>query len=128
MQGMSLVVVAIISLVAGNTMMMSFRERIRELAVFKAIGFQSGRVFRIVLAESLMLALFGSLAGIVPATIILTLVPLRRLNFGPISAIEVSPIAVVVSLVIALGVGLMAGLWPAWQSMKLKSVDALRQA
>ena len=52
MQAMAIVVVFIVALVAGNTMMMSFRERTRELAVFKAIGFQSRRVFFIVLAES----------------------------------------------------------------------------
>ncbi len=128
MRVMAIVVVVIISLVAGNTMMMSFRERIRELAVFKAIGFQSGRVFRIVLAESVVLAMFGSLSGIIPATIVLYYFPLRKLNFGPISAIEVSPIAVAGSLVIALLVGLVAGILPAWQAMRLNSVDALRRA
>ncbi len=127
MQAMAIVVVCIIALVAGNTMMMSFRERIRELAVFKAIGFQSGRIFTIVLAESAILALIGSLAGVLPTAAILTLVPMRGLRMGPISRVEISPVAVIVSIVIALIVGLAAGLWPAYQAMRLRSVDALRR-
>jgi len=127
MQAMAIVVVCIIALVAGNTMMMSFRERIRELAVFKAIGFQSGRIFTIVLAESAILALIGSLAGVLPTAAILTLVPMRGLRMGPISSVEISPVAVIVSVVIALVVGLAAGLWPAYQAMRLRTVDALRK-
>lgn len=127
MQTMAIVVVFIIALVAGNTMMMSFRERTRELAVFKAIGFQAPRIFFIVLAESLMLALIGSLLGIVPVAIALVLFPVRGLRLGPISSLEVSPMAVIVSLVIALAVGLVAGLWPGYQAMRLKTVDALRR-
>lgn len=127
MKAMAIVVVCIIALVAGNTMMMSFRERIRELAVFKAIGFQSGRIFAIVLAESTMLALIGSLAGVLPTAALLTLVPIRGLRMGPISSVEVSPVAVVVSILIALVVGLAAGIWPAYQAMSLRSVDALRR-
>ncbi len=127
MQAMAVVVVVIIALVAGNTMMMSFRERMRELAVFKAIGFQSGRIFTIVLAESAMLALIGSLAGVVPTALILLFFPVRNLRMGPISTFEVSPVAVAVSIVIAVCVGLAAGLWPAYQAMRLRTVEALRK-
>jgi len=127
MRAMAIVVVCIVGLVAGNTMMMSFRERIRELAVFKAIGFQSGRIFTIVLAESAMLSLIGSLAGVLPTAALLTLVPIRGLRMGPISSVEVSPVAVAVSIGIALIVGLAAGLLPAYQAMRLRSVDALRR-
>jgi len=126
MQAMAAVVVFIVALVAGNTMMMSFRERTREIAVFKAIGFSSGRVFRIVLSESIMLALIGSLGGVLPAAAALLLFPPRALRIGPMSSLELSPVAVVASLVIALMVGLAAGIWPAYQAMRLRTVDALR--
>jgi len=127
MKGMALVVVFVIALVAGNTMMMSFRERIRELAVFKAIGFQAGRVFFIVLAESVMLAVIGAAAGVLPTAAALTLFPIRKLNLGPITMLEISPVAVAASLAIALVVGLVAGLWPAYQALRLRTVDALRK-
>jgi putative ABC transport system permease protein len=127
MQAMAVVVVFVIALVAGNTMMMSFRERMRELAVFKAIGFQSRRIFTIVLAESLMMALVGALAGIIPACLFLNLFPMQRMNMGMLGLMRVSPLAVAGSLTIALLVGLTAGLWPAIQALKLKTVDALRR-
>ncbi len=127
MQAMSIVVVVVITLVAGNTMMMSFRERMRELAVFKAIGFQASTVFRIVLSESLLLAMGGSLLGVAPVALYLYFNPLRFMRFGPMGIIEVSWIAVAVSMVIALLVGLAAGAWPAYQAMRLRTTDALRR-
>lgn len=127
MQATATVVVFIIALVAGNTMMMSFRERTREIGVFKAIGFQRGRVFRIVLAESVILALVGSLLGVLPTAIGLAMYPIRLTRMGPISRLEVSPVAVGVALFIALLVGVLAGLWPAYQAQRLKTVDALRR-
>ncbi len=127
MRAMAVVVVFVVALVAGNTMMMSFRERMRELAVFKAIGFQSRRIFVIVLAESLMLSTIGAVAGIVPTAVVLAVFPTRALSYAPISALEVSPIAVAGSLAIALAVGLAAGFWPAYQAMRLRTADALRK-
>lgn len=127
MKVMAIVVVVVIALVAGNTMMMSFRERMRELAVFKAIGFQSGRIFRIVLAESLMLALSGAVLGIVPTVVLLQLPFMKnRLAFGQISSLEPSRWAVAGSLMIALAVGVVAGIWPAYQALRLRTVTALR--
>ncbi|GMU35208.1 MAG: ABC transporter permease [Planctomycetia bacterium] len=128
MQAMAIVVVVIIGLVAGNTMMMSFRERMRELAVFKAIGFQSGRIFFIVISESILLALIGSLLGVLPMWGILSMLPIARLvNFGPISGFAVSPVAVVGSICIALLVGVASGMWPAYRAMRLRTTDALRR-
>ncbi len=127
MSAMSIVVVVVVSLVAGNTMMMSFRERTRELAVFKAIGFQSGRIFRIVLGESVLLAFIGALTGIVPVAAYLYFIPIRGLRMGPISMIEVSWSAVGISMLIAILVGFAAGLWPAIQALRLKTTDALRR-
>jgi putative ABC transport system permease protein len=126
MQAMAIVVVVIIALVAGNTMMMSFRDRTRELAVFKAIGFQNRRIFLIVLGESVALAMFGALIGVLPTAALLTAIPIRRLGFLPISALTVSPAAIIGSLVIALLVGLAAGITPAIHALRLRTVDALR--
>lgn len=123
---MALVVVFIIALVAGNTMMMSFRERTRELAVFKAIGFQAHRVFLIVLSESLLLALLGSLLGIVPVAAGLLLVPRKYMTHGAFAPPELSVAAVAGSLAIGLIVGLAAGVWPAYQALRLRTTDALR--
>jgi putative ABC transport system permease protein len=124
---MAMVVVLVIALVAGNTMMMSFRERTRELAVFKAIGFQAWRVFVIVLSESLLLALLGSLLGIAPVCAVLLLLPRKLLMMGSFSPPPLSPVAVAGSLAIGLTVGIVAGVWPAYQALRLRTSDALRR-
>lgn len=130
MRMMAIVVVAIIALVAGNTMMMSFRERTRELAVFKAIGFPNRRVVTIVLGESVLLALVGALIGVIPTVALLVVLPVRKLlpGFLPVAQLEISPTAVGVSLGIAVFVGLLAGLLPAYHALKLQTVSALRRA
>lgn len=127
MRAMAGVVVFIVALVAGNTMMMSFRERMRELAVFKAIGFPSGRIFRIVLMESVLLALVGSAAGILPAATFLYLAPIKGLRMGPVASLELSIPAVLISLAIGTFVGFAAGIWPAYQALRLSTVHALRR-
>lgn len=127
-QAISIVVLLIITMIGGNTVMMNFRERVGELAVFKAIGFRAGRVFRIVMAESVAIALVGSLLGVVPVTILLAVFPVRGMFLGPIGGLAVSPIGVVGAMVMAVVIGSLAGLWPAYQAMRLRTVDALRQA
>jgi putative ABC transport system permease protein len=126
-RSMALVVVFIIALVAGNSMMMSFRERTSELAVFKALGFPPRRVFGLVLAESLLLALLGSLLGIVPTATGLALIPRQMLISASFSPPRFSALAVVGALTIGIVVGLLAGVWPAYQALRLRTTDALRR-
>ena len=124
---MAMVVVFITALVAGNTMTMSFRERTSELAIFKAIGFRAWRVFSIVLSESVLLALLGSLLGIVPVCTALLLIPHKYLAKGSFSPPELSLTAVAQSLAIGLAVGVVAGFWPAYRALRLRTTDALRR-
>ena len=113
-----------ILLVAGNTMAQSVRERASELAVFKAMGFTNELTLALVLAESLVLAAVGGLTGLglawaiaargspVPAMLPVFYLPVRYVVIG-------------VLLVIALGV--VAGILPALQAMRLRIADALRR-
>ncbi|MBI3758217.1 MAG: ABC transporter permease, partial [Deltaproteobacteria bacterium] len=126
MNTMAIIILVIVALVSGNTMMMSFRERTRELAMLKAMGFQRGRIFRVVLSESLLLALLGGVLGVLPALLLLPILPLRKLGI-PIGALQVSPYAIVGSLSVALLVGFFAGIWPAYQALRLRTVDGLRR-
>jgi putative ABC transport system permease protein len=58
----SAVIFAII-LVAANTMAMSIRERVREIGVLKTLGFFNDRILFLLIGESLLLSLFGTLIG-----------------------------------------------------------------
>lgn len=63
-QGVSFIIVAIILVVVANTMAMSVRERTREYAVLKTLGFGAGSIMALVLGESVSLTLAGGALGI----------------------------------------------------------------
>ncbi len=113
-----------ILLVTGNTMMQSVRERTAELAVLKTVGFSSRLVLALVLAESLALtALGGGLGLLLGWLAILRGDPTG--GFLPIFFFPPKDMLIGAGYVAALG--LVAGLLPAVQAMKLRVVDALRR-
>ncbi|MBV9428856.1 MAG: ABC transporter permease, partial [Bradyrhizobiaceae bacterium] len=63
-----------ILMIVGNTMALSVRERTREIGVLKTLGFSGGRILRLVLGESILLALIGGLPGLGLAIVFLLLV------------------------------------------------------
>lgn len=113
-----------ILLVAANTMAQSVRERTSELAVLKTLGFSDGLILLLVLVESSVVALVGGGIG-------LGLAWLFALNGDPTHGMLPSfylPSADLVSgALFALLLGLIAGILPAVQAMRLRIVDALRR-
>jgi putative ABC transport system permease protein len=111
-------------LVTGNTMAIAVRERMRELAVLKAVGFSDAFVLSLVLGESLFLAAVGGGLG-------LALSKLFTLRGDPTGGMlpyfYLAPPAVILGLLAALAVGVAAGILPAWSAMRLRVVDALRR-
>jgi putative ABC transport system permease protein len=112
-------------LVTGNTMAISVRERISELAVFKAIGFSDRAVLFFVLAESLIIALIGGLAGLLFA--VLAVPALGRALNGLLPNLVLSPLILALGLVLAIAVGLVSGMLPGVMAMRLRVVNALRR-
>ena len=111
-------------LVTGNTMAMSVRERIGELAVMKTVGFTDHGTLNLVMAESTVLATVGGALGLVLAK----LFTLRGDPTGGLLGIYYLPYSkMVVGLVFAIGLGLVAGLIPGLNAMRLRIVDALRR-
>jgi putative ABC transport system permease protein len=111
-------------LVTGNTMAIAVRERTRELAVLKAVGFSDRFVLALVIAEAVVVAAVGGGVG-------LALVKLFTLRGDPTGGLlpffYLPPDATVVGMALALAVGLMAGILPALSAGKLRVVDALRR-
>lgn len=112
-------------LVTGNTMAISVRERTSELAVFKAIGFSDRMVLFFVLAESLLIALVGGVAGLLLAVMAIPILA-NALN-GMLPQLVLAPSVVALGLVTALAVGLASGLLPGVGAMRLQIVNALRR-
>jgi putative ABC transport system permease protein len=111
-------------LVTGNTMAIAVRERMRELAVLKAVGFTDGFVLLLVLAESLLVAALGGALGVALAKIFTLggdptrgLLPFFYLPWD----------AMALGLGLALAVGMAAGILPAISAMRLNVVTAMRK-
>lgn len=112
-------------LVTGNTMAISVRERVGELAVLKAIGFSDRWVLFFVLAESLTIALVGGVLGLGLA--LLAIPALGAALNGLLPALILSPAVLSSGLAIALVVGIVSGILPGIGAMRLRVVNALRR-
>jgi len=111
-------------LVSANTMAMSIRERTREVAVLRTLGFTRERIFQLLLSEALAIALIGGLLGVALATLIIG--ALSRPGIGmPVSMHMTTATALVVMLVAAL-VGVTSAVIPSYRASRLHIVDALR--
>ena len=109
-------------LVTGNTMAIAVRERTSELATLKAIGFTARFVLGLVLVESMLIALVGGLLGIGVAKLLIK----QDLTQGLI-LLYLPSAAIMAGIVIALATGLVAGLIPAFNAMRLNVATALRR-
>jgi len=116
-----------ILLVAGNTMAQSVRERTQELGVLKAVGFSNELVLGVVLGESLLITVLGGLAG-------LTLGWVMVMGLGQAGFIQqyfplffIPGHSLILGGVLAVALGIVAGILPALQAMRLRLAEALRR-
>ena len=112
-----------ILMIVGNTMMMSVRERTREIGVLKTLGFTGGRILRLVLGESILLALIGGLPGLGLAVVFLLLV--RDSLTGILPHINIAPAIMLAGIALMVVLGVVTGLVPALNAMRLKIAAAL---
>ena len=113
-----------ILLVTGSTMSQAVRERLGELGVLKAIGFTNGRLLALVLGESCLLTLVGGGIGLAGAWALTS----RGDPTGGLLPLFFFPTRdLVLGIGIALALGLITGVLPALQAMRLRTADALRR-
>lgn len=108
-----------------NTMMMSVFERTREIGILRAVGWRRARVLRLILGESLLLGLLAALAGTLLGWGVAGAVVLLPQASGLISPAYGSELFLK-ALVIALVVGLLGGLYPAYRAAQILPQEALR--
>ncbi|MGH7757901.1 MAG: ABC transporter permease [Candidatus Dormibacteria bacterium] len=118
--------VAGISLLVGgigvmNIMLVSVAERVREIGLRKALGATPRLIRRQFLLEASMLGLSGGAMGVALGAIAALVLP--RFVSNPV---EISPLAVVGALMVAVGIGLIFGVYPATRAARLAPIDALR--
>ena len=112
-----------ILMIVGNTMALSIRERTREIGVLKTLGFSGARILRMVLGESVLLALLGGLPGLAIAALITLALRNSLANIAP--AFAVSPDIALEGLALMVALGLITGMIPALNAMRLKIATAL---
>jgi len=118
--------IASIALVVGgigimNIMLVSVRERTREIGIRKAVGARDRDVLAQFLIEALTLSLLGGLVG----------TGIGLLTSAAIGSVAgwgftFNPLTVVVALAFSLGIGVIFGVWPARQAARLDPINALR--
>jgi ABC-type antimicrobial peptide transport system permease subunit len=121
-----LLCVALISLIVGgvgimNIMLVSVTERTREIGLRMAVGARARDILRQFLVEAVLLCLAGGILGIF----------LGRGSSYLVTDIlrwptEVSIPAIVASVAVSVGVGIIFGYYPAWKASRLDPIDALR--
>jgi putative ABC transport system permease protein len=123
----SSVVVFTILLVTANTMAMSIRERAREIAVLKTLGFTGGRLLGLLMAESAGIALAGGLLGTVGARVFYSVVDVWKhtQGFFPIFVVEFETIAF--GLLLAVLIGVTSAALPAYRVSRQTIAHALRR-
>jgi putative ABC transport system permease protein len=127
----SLIILFAVTLIVANTVAMSARERVTEIAVMRVLGFRRSHILSFILSESVLMSLIGGLLGILLAKFLLipaivaggskTALAVFLLNF------KVTWQVFLGAFLVAVGIGVLAGFVPAIRSSRLKIVDGLRQ-
>ena len=124
MIAISTVVLFTIVLMAANTMSYSVRERTAELAAMKTLGFTNGLILTLVLVESLFIAALGGGLGLALAWLI---VQGGDPTGGALPIFVLPPRDVALGVFLIVTVGVLAGLVPALEAMRLRITYALRR-
>jgi putative ABC transport system permease protein len=111
-------------LVCANTMAMSIRERTREVAVLRTLGFTRPNVLYLLLGEAIAISLLGGFCGLAFASVIMHFLSRPGIALPARLSLTV-PTALAVMLV-ATVVGIVSGLIPSWRASHVKIVDGLR--
>ena len=125
--------VAGISLVVGcigimNIMLVSVKERTREIGIRKALGATRSNILWQFVVEAVILCLFGGFLGLglgflLGKGISFYIISLTNLPFKS----YISPNLMIFTVGVSLTVGLIAGVYPAWSASRLDPVEALRE-
>jgi putative ABC transport system permease protein len=125
------VVVFTMILVTASTMSMAIRERSREISILKAVGFDGLQTFGLILAESFGLAVVGGVLGCCGAWlgtwVLFQHVNIAAVTNGLFIKFEVTPHIVAAGMLIAVGLGILSAIVPAYTSIRMSVVAGLKE-
>lgn len=108
-----------------NTMMMAVFERTREIAMLRALGWRRRRVIAMILGESTLICLVAAVVGIVLAIVVVQVLS-QMPAAGRLIAGDISFSVMLQGMLLALVLGILGGIYPAWSAARLAPVEGLR--
>lgn len=118
----------------SNIMMVTVRERTREIGVRRAIGAKPFDIISQIMSESLLLTSLAGLLGLTAGVFLLDVVNRMMMQGGDsgnsgtfFENPEIHIGTAIAATVVLLFSGLIAGLIPAWRAMQIKAIDAIRE-
>ena len=125
MNFISFIIIGIIMLVLGNTMIMAARERTREYAVLKTLGFSGKHLAGIIMGESLLISILGGGLGLLMSfPIIAGFAEVIPKGMFPVFTLEA--ITVIIGVSAALIIGLVAAAFPIQRTLRTRIVEGFR--
>jgi putative ABC transport system permease protein len=118
-------VVFAILLVSGNTMAMTIRERTREVAVLKTLGFTRGTILSLYIGEAVTISLLGGLLGATAATLLM-IAASKMPNGTFFTGFKVNMPTYLAALMVAALVGFISAVFPSYNASRRNIVDGLR--
>ncbi len=112
--------------VSASTMSMAIRERFRELAVLKALGFRRREIFAFILAESFGLAMCGAVLGAGGAWLISVSINVAKATGGFFIMLEVTPRILGLAFLVAACLGIISSITPALAVARMSVVEGLK--
>ena len=121
--GFSILSAMTILLVSANTIAMSVRERTREMAILRTLGYTPAEILRLVLGEAVVISLFGGVGGLAIGYLLGRGLQASPANFG-FTGIKWQASLIVLGMAALIGV--VAALVPALVAARKNVVESLR--
>ena len=127
-----LIALIVAALGTFNTLTISLLERIREIGLFKALGMRNRDVYKLFLAESLIIGVFGGILGLAIGIFLsqginITIALFAKRSSAEVIQLFVTPWSLSVGVaVFSILVGFLTGWYPSKRAVKIDPLDALR--
>ena len=129
---LSIAIIAMIIAMVGviNTILMSVHERFQEIGIMKTIGAMPSDIFKLIWIETILLCATGGVLGIALSMALSRVTELIIRNVLPYSPkgglVLIDLHLILFTLCAILAIGLLSGLYPAWQAGRIRPLEAIR--